>query len=68
MSRSTAEGISTGTQSFPVALEERMTVLDALFLILREQDASLSFRCSCRVGMCGTCAMEINGIPRLACK
>jgi succinate dehydrogenase / fumarate reductase, iron-sulfur subunit len=68
VSRSTAEGISTGTQSFRVALEERMTVLDALFLILREQDASLSFRCACRVGMCGTCAMEINGIPRLACK
>lgn len=45
-----------------------MTVLDALFLVQREQDASLSFRCACRVGMCGTCAMSINGVPRLACK
>ena len=45
-----------------------MTVLDALFQIQRNQDASLQFRCACRVGMCGTCAMTINGVPRLACK
>ena len=45
-----------------------MTVLDALFRVQREQDPSLSFRCACRVGMCGTCAMSIDGIPRLACK
>ena len=45
-----------------------MTVLDALFAIQREQDPSLCFRYSCRVGMCGTCAMYINRIPRLACK
>jgi succinate dehydrogenase / fumarate reductase iron-sulfur subunit len=43
-------------------------VLDALFQILWKQDPSLSFRYACRVGMCGTCAMEINGVPRLACK
>ena len=68
ISRSAANGISKGQQQFEVALEERMTVLDALFRVQREQDASLSFRCACRVGMCGTCAMQINGVPRLACK
>lgn len=45
-----------------------MTVLDALFRIQRDQDPSLSFRCACRVGMCGTCAMSVDGVPRLACK
>jgi len=68
ISRSAAAGISKGVQQFEVALEDRMTVLDALFLVQREQDPSLSFRCACRVGMCGTCAMSIDGVPRLACK
>jgi succinate dehydrogenase/fumarate reductase iron-sulfur protein len=63
-----AAGISTGAQHFEVALEDRMTVLDALFRIQREQDSTLAFRCACRVGMCGTCAISINGVPRLACK
>jgi succinate dehydrogenase / fumarate reductase iron-sulfur subunit len=53
---------------FTLELDSRMTVLDALFIIQREHDASLSFRCSCRVGMCGTCAMRINWMPRLACQ
>src|SRR5919197_1268680 len=53
---------------FTLDLDSRMTVLDALFIIQREHDPSLSFRCSCRVGMCGTCAMTINWVPRLACQ
>ncbi|HUQ91375.1 MAG TPA: succinate dehydrogenase/fumarate reductase iron-sulfur subunit [Bryobacteraceae bacterium] len=68
VARSAAGGIGTGVQEFEIALEERMTVLDALFRIQREHDASLSFRCACRVGMCGTCTMSINGVPRLACR
>jgi len=59
---------STGMRRFKLALGERATVLDALFRIQAEQDSSLAFRCACRVGMCGTCAMEINRVPRLACK
>jgi succinate dehydrogenase/fumarate reductase iron-sulfur protein len=53
---------------FTLELDSRMTVLDALVIIQREHDASLAFRCSCRVGMCGTCAMRINWMPRLACQ
>jgi len=68
VSRSAALGISTGLQEFDIALEDRMTVLDALFHIQRDHDPSFTFRCACRVGMCGTCAVSINGIPRLACK
>jgi succinate dehydrogenase / fumarate reductase, iron-sulfur subunit len=56
-----------GFSEFPVALEERMSVLDALFQVQREMDGSLGFRCACRVGMCGTCAVYVNKIPRLAC-
>lgn len=66
--RSADGGIGTGRQPFTVEMEDRMTVLDALFCIQRDQDATLSFRCACRVGMCGTCAMSIDGVPRLACK
>ena len=40
----------------------------ALFAIQRDHHRTLSFRCSCRLGMCGTCAVSINGVPRLACK
>ena len=65
IARSAAAGV---TQPFTVALEPRMTVLDALVLIQRKQDPGLAFRCSCRVGMCGTCAMSINWMPRLACQ
>src|SRR5712692_10286197 len=68
IARSGAGGTSTQAQVFAVSLEERMTVLDALFEIQRKQDPSLSFRCSCRVGMCGTCAVYVNRIPRLACR
>ena len=58
----------SGLHQFSVELDSRMTVLDALFIIQREHDPSLSFRCSCRVGMCGTCAMRVNWMPRLACQ
>jgi succinate dehydrogenase/fumarate reductase iron-sulfur protein len=53
---------------FSMQLDSRMTVLDALAIIQRKHDSSLSFRCACRVGMCGTCAMRINWMPRLACQ
>jgi len=42
-------------------------VLDALIKIKSEQDSSLTFRRSCREGICGSCAMNINGRNTLAC-
>lgn len=42
-------------------------VLDALFKIKNEVDSSLSFRRSCREGVCGSCAMNIGGTNKLAC-
>jgi succinate dehydrogenase / fumarate reductase iron-sulfur subunit len=44
-----------------------MTVLDGLLQIRESQDASLAWRFSCRMGVCGSCAMNVNGRPRLAC-
>lgn len=45
-----------------------MTVLNALFHIQDHFDDSLAFRYSCRGAVCGTCAMLINKVPRLACR
>jgi succinate dehydrogenase (ubiquinone) iron-sulfur subunit len=42
-------------------------VLDALFKIKNEYDPTLTFRRSCREGICGSCAMNINGTNTLAC-
>ncbi len=42
-------------------------VLDALITIKNEQDATLTFRRSCREGICGSCAMNIDGTNTLAC-
>jgi len=42
-------------------------VLDALLKIKNEQDPTLSFRRSCREGICGSCSMNINGQNNLAC-
>jgi succinate dehydrogenase / fumarate reductase iron-sulfur subunit len=42
-------------------------VLDALIKIKNEVDASLTFRRSCREGICGSCAMNIDGTNTLAC-
>src|SRR6266850_2070078 len=44
------------------------TVLDALVAVQREQDPTLALRYACRVGMCGSCAMVVNGRERWACR
>lgn len=54
-------------QTWRVAARPGMTVLEALFAIKEQHDGSLSFRCACRMGVCGSCGMVINGKPRLAC-
>ena len=42
-------------------------VLDAVVKIKNEMDSTLAFRRSCREGICGSCAMNINGVNTLAC-
>jgi succinate dehydrogenase (ubiquinone) iron-sulfur subunit len=54
--------------TYPVDLNEcGPMVLDALIKIKNEQDPSLTFRRSCREGICGSCAMNIQGSNTLAC-
>jgi succinate dehydrogenase/fumarate reductase iron-sulfur protein len=54
-------------QAYAVEARSMMSVLDALFWILESLDPTLAFRFSCRAGMCGSCAMVINGREGLAC-
>jgi succinate dehydrogenase iron-sulfur subunit len=55
-------------QSFDLPRRANQTVLDVVTEIQREQDATLSYRFACRVGMCGSCAMVVNGRPRWTCR
>jgi succinate dehydrogenase / fumarate reductase iron-sulfur subunit len=52
---------------FEVDVTGLSMVLDVLIQIKAVSDSSLTFRRSCREGICGSCAMNINGINRLAC-
>jgi succinate dehydrogenase / fumarate reductase iron-sulfur subunit len=60
-------GVQPHYDSFDVQMKPRMTVLDALYEVLDNQDGTLAFRSSCRSSVCGSCAMFINGHQRLAC-
>jgi fumarate reductase iron-sulfur subunit len=55
-------------QSFEVPLRSDWMVLDALNYIKDQLDGSLAFRWSCRMGICGSCGMMVNGVPRLTCE
>ena len=63
--RGTAEG---RFQTFAVPRRAHQTILDVVTEIQRHQDATLSYRFACRVGMCGSCAMVVNGRPRWTCR
>lgn len=53
---------------FDVPARENQTVLDVVTYIQRELDPSLAYRFACRVGMCGSCAMTVNGRARWTCR
>ena len=54
-------------QTYEVPLRQDWVVLDALNYIKDRLDGSLSFRWSCRMGVCGSCGMMVNGEPKLTC-
>ncbi|MEK7678573.1 MAG: succinate dehydrogenase/fumarate reductase iron-sulfur subunit [Deltaproteobacteria bacterium] len=54
-------------QPYDVDAKEGMTVLEALLYISDAVDPTLAFRKSCRSAICGSCAVNINGVARLAC-
>ena len=55
-------------QAFEVPRRESQTVLDVVTWIQRNLDPTLAYRYACRVGMCGSCAMTVNGAPRWTCR
>jgi succinate dehydrogenase / fumarate reductase iron-sulfur subunit len=55
-------------QEYKVPVYRGMTVLDVLLYIKSRLDPTLSFRYSCRMGVCGSCGVLVNGMPRLACQ
>lgn len=59
---------SPTSHTYTVDVQPAWTVLDALNAIKWDQDGTLSFRRSCRHGICGSCAMKINGKNTLACE
>ena len=61
-------GESGHFQDFEVPRLESQTVLDVVTHIQRRLDATLSYRFACRVGMCGSCAMTVNGRARWTCR
>ena len=56
------------TQSYDVPVQPDWKVLDALNFIKDHIDPTLSHRWSCRMAVCGSCGMTVNGEPKLTCK
>lgn len=61
-------GADGALQSFEVPRHPSQTVLDVVTHIQRRLDPTLAYRYACRVGMCGSCAMTVNGAPRWTCR
>ncbi len=55
-------------RTYRVPLRANQTVLDVVTWVQRHADPTLSYRFACRVGMCGSCAMTVNGAPRWTCR
>ena len=58
---------SPAFQSYEVPLRRDWVVLDALNYVKDKLDGSLTFRWSCRMGVCGSCGMMVDGAPKLTC-
>lgn len=55
-------------ESYEIEEIDKMKVLDALAQINKKYDANIAYRYSCRAGQCGSCAIQVNGKAKLACK
>ena len=61
-------GADGAYQSYAVTARPGQTVLDLVVHVQRHLDSTLAYRYACRVGMCGSCAMTVNGVPRWPCR
>jgi fumarate reductase iron-sulfur subunit len=62
------EGSTPHMQEYKLEETPRLNLFNALNMIRDEQDPTLMFDFVCRAGICGSCAMMINGRPTLACR
>ncbi len=62
------EGDPARMVTYLVPFKKGITVLDALLWVKENLDPGLAFRYSCRMGICGSCGMVINGKPMLGCE
>jgi len=61
-------GADGGFRRYDVPRRASQTVLDVVTHVQRHLDPSLAYRYACRVGMCGSCAMTVNGKARWTCR
>ena len=61
-------GENGALKTYEVPRYNSQTVLDVVTAIQRDIDSSLAYRFACRVGMCGSCAMTVNGVARWTCR
>jgi len=54
--------------SYRIPARENQTVLDIITEVQRVHEPGLAYRFACRVGVCGSCAMTVNGSPRWTCR
>jgi fumarate reductase iron-sulfur subunit len=59
---------SPTTQRYEIPMRKEWTVLDGLNYVKDRLDGTLSYRWSCRMGICGSCGMTVDGDPVLACE
>ena len=62
------QGASGSYSSYRVPIRDNQTILDVVTWIQHKLEPSLTYRFACRVGMCGSCAMMVNGKPRWTCR
>jgi fumarate reductase iron-sulfur subunit len=55
-------------ETYDVPTQSSQTVLDLVTYVQRKLDPTLAYRFACRVGVCGSCAMTVNGVPRWTCR
>jgi fumarate reductase iron-sulfur subunit len=55
-------------RTYEVPRQPSQTVLDVVSRIQRDLDPTLAYRYACRVGVCGSCAMTVNGVARWTCR
>lgn len=55
-------------RTYRIPARRNQTVLDVVTEVQRRHEPALAYRFACRVGVCGSCAMTVNGTPRWACR